>query len=135
MDITLLIQSFIFLIIVLAVLMFFLLASRKAKKLKEQEASKSVPTKQLTLSDLREKLKNKKLSSEQLQETLNLVLENYGEIKKFEDYIEIILRMVHHPHVNKDIIIRFEKELSKLNPEFASSIGKNITLGLNSRHS
>jgi hypothetical protein len=57
------------------------LASRKAKKLKEQEASKSVPTKQLTLSDLREKLKNKKLSSEQLQETLNLVLENYGEIK------------------------------------------------------
>jgi uncharacterized protein YktB (UPF0637 family) len=82
---------------------------------------------------LRDKLKNKKLSAKELSQTVELILERFGKIKDFEIYIDIILRMIHHPKVNKDIVISFEKRLSKLNPDYAETIAHNVTLALNSR--
>lgn len=134
MEITLLIQLLFILIIILAVLIFFLLHRAKAKKLKIEKAKTQVKkTISMDLNALRDRLKNKKLTAKELKETLDLVIKDYGVINDFAIYVDIILRMTHHPAANKDIVISFDRELSKLNPKYAVSIGNNVTNGLDSR--
>lgn len=134
MDISFLILSFVVLVILLAILIFFFLKSAKAKKLKAQAAkTKKKKPKALTLNDLRDRLKNKDLSLKGLNETVDLILKDYGVIKDFDIYLDIIFRLAHHSATDKDVVLRFDRELSKLNPEFATSISNNILNALNSR--
>lgn len=134
MDITLLIQLFFILIFLLAVLIFFLLRRAKAKKLKREEAKTPLKkVKVVDLDTLRDRLKNKKLKSDELKEILDLVIADHGVINDFKVYSEIILRMTLHPAANKDIVISFDRELSKLNPTYASLISDQVTKGLSAR--
>lgn len=136
MEITLLIKLFFILIVVLAVLMFFLFKIVKARKKKLasfQQVKQVKKERKLDLKDLRDIIKNKKISSKKLQETLDLVIKDYGVIKDFDIYTDIILRITRHPSTTKDIILSFDRELSKLNPKYKSLISNNVTNGLNSR--
>ena len=134
MSLTLLIQLFIALIVILAILLFFLLRIIKAKKIRLENTKKSkkknIP---LDLATLRNRLKDKNLSSKKLEETMNLIIKDYGVIEDFALYADIILRMTRHPAANKGIVIKFDTELSKLNPHYAISISHNVTNGLSSR--
>jgi len=122
MDITTLIIFFILLVFLLAVLMFFFFTSVKKKTNKSTKTQgKSFP-----LEVLIKRLKDKKLSTQELKNTVNAVLKDYGVIDNFDAYVDIIYRITSHPHANKDIILSFEKSLSKLNPNYASLISKNI---------
>jgi len=51
----------------------------------------------------------------------------------FDTYMDILFTICRHPNTNKDIIIKFDKELSRLNPEYKKEINEAITKGLNSR--
>ena len=133
MQIPTLLIVFIILVFILAVLMFFLLQSRKAKRMENEKRLAKKYVKTFTLVDLRNQLKDKKLTSSELKKILDTVLQEYGTIDDFDIYIDIILRMTHHPQVNKEIILGFDKELSRLNPKYKSEIGKNVTTGLSSR--
>ena len=133
MDITLLIQFFVILVVILAVLIFFLLRIVKAKKKRLQNKKKTKKTPPIDLETLRDRLKDKKLSSTHLQETMNLIIKEYGIIEDFAMYADITLRMTHHPSANKEIILEFDRELSKLNPHYAQSISHSVTNGLSSR--
>ena len=135
MQISSLIILFFILIVILAILIFFLLKVVKKKKFqKEREKNKAKKkTKAVTLEDLRDKMKDKNLSSKELKDILDAVLQEYGIIEDFTIYMDIIVRMTRHKATNKDIIIAFDKELSRLNPKFAVTISNSVTNGLSLR--
>ncbi|WP_434657903.1 hypothetical protein [Sulfurimonas sp. NW9] len=81
-------------------------------------------------------IKDKKSTTEELKEAVELILKYYGKIPqklgmrahpKFEIYSELILRICHHPNVNKDIIIKLDKELHRRNPEYALELDDSLT--------
>jgi len=51
----------------------------------------------------------------------------------FDIYMEILFTICRHPNTNKDIVIKFDRELGRLNPEYKKEINEAITKGLNSR--
>ncbi len=132
MNIAALIILFIFLVLLLAVLITLLFKSLKNKKVKSGKTTK-IKEKSVTLDDLRDRLKDKKLSMQDLKKTLDSVIRDHGLIQNFDLYTDIIFRMTNHPNTSKEIILGFEKDLSKLNPKYASSISENVMDGLNLR--
>jgi hypothetical protein len=91
---------------------------------------------------LRAIIKNKQSSSKELKEALDLILKHHGIVSKklglrphpdFDVYMDILFTICRHPNTNKSIIVNFDKELLKLNPEYKSEINDAITKGLNSR--
>ncbi len=73
---------------------------------------------------------------------MDLVLKSHGNIHKklgirahpdFDIYMEMLIVVCRHPNTNKNIIIDFDKELLKLNPQYKAEINDAITKGLNSR--
>ncbi len=51
----------------------------------------------------------------------------------FENYSEILFTISRHKHINKDILIKFDKELERRNPEYKKEINEALMKGLNSR--
>jgi hypothetical protein len=71
-----------------------------------------------------------------------MILKYYGHIHEklgirshpdFDIYMEILIIICRHPNTNKDIIIKFDKELTRLNPSYKAEINEALTKGLNSR--
>jgi hypothetical protein len=145
MNITLLLQSFAGLVALLALLMFFLLYNFKTKKLvlkKDTKMPNPKEQKQISLVSLRKKLRNSKTTAKELVETLDLILKYHGEIHPkigtkmhpdFDNYAEILFTIARHKHVNKAIILNFDKELEKRNPSYKKEINNALMRGLNSR--
>jgi hypothetical protein len=148
MDIFLLIKSIVGLLVVLAILMFFFfyIPSQKRKKAAAQE-KKVTPVKKRVvekraLKDLLAVIRNKSATTQELSEALDLIIKDYGHIHSklgmrshpdFDIYSEILLRICRHKNTNKDIIVKFDKELEKLNPEYIREINDSLSKGLNSR--
>jgi len=131
MDITLLIGLGFVLVLVLAFLIFLFFASARKKSALAQEKK---PAKVLDLKALRAITEDETTSSKELRDALDLVLKNYGVIdRNFDIYMEILFSICLHPNTNKNIILNFDKELRRLNPEFKTEINEALTKGLNSR--
>jgi len=147
MDITLLIESFIGLVTILGFLLFFLLyVSKKKKKiLREAVKSKSSLPKNdsfVSLESLLQIIKDKKSTTKELSEALDLVLKHHGTIHPklgvrthpdFDVYGEILLRICRHPNTNTKLILNFDKALEAKNEAYKKDINDFITKGLNSR--
>lgn len=137
MDITLLVQSFVGLISLLAVLIFFLFYSpaQKRKKIREENEKKQRAKSQALQSfeSLIDIIRDKKSTSEELKKALSTILEEYGEIDNFSPYGEILIRICRHPNTTKDIILDFNRSLEKRNPNYDREINGSIAQGLNSR--
>jgi len=146
MELTLLIQSAMGLLALLGILVFFLVISPKSKKKEVQKTKKatqeSVRTKKTDLKHLRKVIKNRDSAAEELKEALDLILKYHGNIQKklgirshpeSHAYMDILFSLCRHPNANKDLIINFDKELERLNPEYKKDINDAITRGLNSR--
>jgi hypothetical protein len=141
MNIAFLIKLGIGLVVVLAASLFLFFYLQKEKK-KKEITSKCISSSILSLKDLSIKIKNETISTKELKSLLDIVLRDYGIISKnselhpnsnFKIYQEILLSICNHPHTNKNIIINFDKELSKKNPEYKQDISNSITKGLNIR--
>ncbi len=122
----------IFLILLLAVLLilFFRIKKKdflnKLIEIKKEEA--------IELSELSLQLKDKFLSSKELKQVIELILKDYSKINEFSLYEAIILHITLHPNTNKNIIIYFDKELSKSNPLYKKQISQALNNALNSRN-
>lgn len=91
---------------------------------------------------LRKIIKNKKSSVKELEEALELILKYYGEIHPklgirahpdFDNYMDVIIRLCRHPRATSKMVVSFDKELRKKNPDYEKDINDAITKGLNSR--
>ena len=146
MELTLLIQSAMGLLIILGLLVFILVLSSKSKK---QEIVKKAVQKQnqkdkpkRDLESLRAVVKNRKSTVKELKEALDLVLKYHGTIHKklglrshpeSQVYTDILFSICRHPNANKNIIINFDKELGRLNPDYKKDLHDAMMRGLNSR--
>jgi hypothetical protein len=156
MEAELIIKSIMGLIALLALLIFLLfLEPGKEKKAKEKpseikavvEEKKGKPKSELLdkepdLNSLVDIIKNKKSDVPKLAYALDLIIKHHGKVHKklgirahpdFDIYIDILFTLCRHPNANKDLIINFDRELGKLNPEYKQEINEAITKGLNSR--
>jgi len=144
MELTLLIQSAMGLLIILGLLVFILVLAPKSKK--KEVAKKAVQeqkTKQKTdLEYLRSVVKNRTSVADELKKALDMVLKYHGTIHKklglrphpeSQIYMDILFNICRHPNANKDIIVNFDKELGKLNPDYKKDLHDAMMRGLNSR--
>ncbi len=122
----------IILVILLGVLIILFFARQENKKVLEDSDKENTEIK-VGFNTLVDTIKDKNTSSKKLQETLDMILQEHGEIKDFKVYQDILLRITHHPHTNKNIIISFDKGLSKRNPRYKKEISNTVTDGLNTR--
>jgi len=148
MEIDLVLKSIMGLVAVLALLMFLLfLPSAKKKTQKKKVVKKDTkPTVKKSINTdieyLRDIIRNKKTKVVELQETLDLIIKYHGTIHKklglrphpnFDIYEDVLFTICRHPNANKDMIIKFDKELVELNQNYKKDINEAITKGLNSR--
>ncbi|WP_373001914.1 hypothetical protein [Sulfurimonas sp.] len=147
MEITLLLKSIMGLVIVLALLIFllFLPSNRKKEKTESKEATPIVVAQRPPNTDLeylRSIIKKKKSTTKELQEALELVIKYHGIVHEklglrahpdFDIYMDILFTICRHPNTNKDIVVKFDRELGRLNPDYKKEINEAITKGLNSR--
>jgi hypothetical protein len=147
MEITLLLKSIMGLVAVLALLIFFLFLPSGRKKAEAKASSKSGASSKkqssdISLESLRSIIKKKTTTTKELKEALDLILKHHGKVHEklglrahpdFDTYMDILFTICRHPNTNKDIVINFDKELARLNPEYKKDINEAITKGLNSR--
>lgn len=145
MEITLLLKSIFGLVAILAILIFILfLPSGKKKKEAKAKASTS-PQREVQKTDLpylKSILKNKRSTTQELQQALALVIKHHGNIHPklgarphpdFDLYMDFLFTICRHPNASKEAIINFDRDLCRLNPEYKKEINEAITKGLNSR--
>lgn len=136
------------LVIVLAFLMILLFLNPKSdgiEKIDSAQSSGKQESKIITRTDLDYLLgviKNTKTTAKELATVLDLVIKHHGTIAKklgsrvhpdFDTYMEILLAICRHKNTNKNIIVKFNKELETLNPSYKEEINSAVTKGLNSR--
>jgi len=147
METTLLVKSIIGLSVLFGFLVVMLvLNSRKKKRLQAKEQEKKQEKSQkdpyISLNDLYKVIRKRSSSVEELKEALDMIIKHHGKIhsrvgsKSHADmdiYAAIMFTLCRHPNVNKDLIINFDRELEKLNPEYVKEINDALEKGLNSR--
>ncbi|MCK4875529.1 MAG: hypothetical protein KAS26_06750 [Sulfurimonas sp.] len=158
MDAELIIKAIMGLVAILAILIFLLFLEpddeTRGKKPANKEPIKEpiLESKEITqepdpiqktdLEFLVRIIKNKRADADELSKTLNLIIKHHGVVHKklglrahpdFDIYMDILFTICRHPNANKDLIIKFDRELEELNSEYKKEINDAITKGLNSR--
>jgi len=145
MDVVLLVESFAGLLGLLVILIFFLMYSPKkkaAKKKAQKEKKVRFGDDFNSLENLAKVIKDKESTAEQLQVALDLIIKYHGTIHSklgirahpdFNLYAEVVLRICRHPNTNKNLILKFDRELRAKNKEYEKEINDFLTKGLNSR--
>jgi len=156
MEAELIIKSIMGLVVVLGLLLFLLFLEPRSTKNSQEKLSEIKPSfqeekkepsgeaqkKELDLTYLVGIIKNKKSDSKKLQYALDAIIKYHGKVHKklglrahpdFDIYIDILFTLCRHPNANKDLIINFDRELEKQNPEYKQEINEAIAKGLNSR--
>ncbi|WP_297440272.1 hypothetical protein [Sulfurimonas sp.] len=146
MDVILLLKSIAGLVAVLVVLTFFLVYNPKKKQNKQVKKKNILKENRAQekhdMQTLLAIIRDKKSTTKELEKAVDLLLKYHGKIPKklglrphpeFDVYAEIILRICRHPNTNKDIIVKLDRELEKLNKEYMKEIDDTLTKGLNSR--
>ena len=145
MDMVLLLKSFVGLIGILLILIFVLMYKPKKAKIE----NKTPPKKREHYSDDYRPLidfvniiKDKKSTAEELQVALDLIIKYHGDIPPklgirthpdFNLYAETIMRICRHPNTNKNLILKFDKELIAKNEEYKREIDDFLSKGLAAR--
>jgi len=143
MDIILTLKILVVLVVVLGVLIFFFLKSSKQKRMQQKKEPKELNMPK-ELDELAKIIKDVHSTTKQLRQAVNDILKYHGKIysetlgKKvvsdFDIYGDIIINLCKHPNTTKDLILTFDKELEKLNPDFKSEISNILMLGLDARN-
>lgn len=149
MEAELVVKSIMGLIVILALLIFLLFLeptpdspnknTSSIKKAKVYETADEIKT---DMNSLFKIIKNKKSTAKELSEALDLIIKYHGTVHTklglrphpdFDIYADILFTICRHRHANKDLIIKFDRELAKLNPEYKKEINEAMTKGLTSR--
>lgn len=156
MEAELIVKSIMGLVALLALLIFLLFLEPSSSKNtqdkpleteppvqeEKKEEGGEIQKKEQDLNYLAGIIKSKKSDAKKLQYALDAIIKYHGKVHKklglrahpdFDIYIEILFTLCRHPNANKDLIINFDRELERQNPEYKQEINEAITKGLNSR--
>ena len=145
MELMLLMQSASGLLVILAILVFLLFFSSRVKKTvraRKIKAKQAVVKPSTDLQYLKSIIKHRKSTNEELKNALELIIKHHGHIHKklgvrthpdFDIYMDVLFTICRHPNTSTAIIVKFDKDLEHLNPEYKPEINSVIYKGLNSR--
>ena len=147
MSVVILLKLIVGLGVALLILLLLLIYVHKNKKIKKNKSNskKRKPLKpkiEYDWNTLMKVIRNKESTTQELQDTLKILLEQHGTIPRklgirvnpeFDKYSLLILRLCRHPNTNKDLIIDFDKGLGRKNPEYNKELNDALIKGLNSR--
>ena len=150
MNIELIIESVMGLVALLALLLFllFLTSDKSVKKKKKEIKNKIVDKPKVSaalptdLEYLRGIIKDKESKASALKEALEMIIKYHGTVHTklglrahpdFDPYMDVLFTICRHPNADKDMIINFDRDLGRLNPEYKQDINEAITKGLTSR--
>jgi len=143
MEASLLIQSIGGLVVLLAILLFILLKPKAPKEIKENKiVSSTGPKKRTDLEFIKQIIKDKNSSKNDLSDAVDMVIKYHGNIPaklgtrtnpKFDEYMAIFVALCRHRKATKDVVLKLDRELVSRNPAYKSEINDAITKGLNSR--
>jgi len=149
METSLLVKTIVILTIVFSILVVALVLNSRSKKRKKEEAEKKEAKKKekkkdpyLSITDLYKVIKKRTSTADELKKALEMIIEYHGKInqgsgskttKDMDVYNAIMFTLCRHPNTNKDLILYFDRELEKRNPEYIKEINEALEKGLNSR--
>ena len=145
MDIALLLKSIAGLSAVLVVLIFLLYLPTGSSEKKEKKKKHAPGVKVRANTDfehLKNIIKDKNSTKEQLQEAAELIIKHHGTMHKklgmrahpeSDAYMDILFKLCRHKNTSKSIVLQFNKDLEKINPEYKKEINDALMRGLNSR--
>ncbi|MDD3475549.1 MAG: hypothetical protein PHI38_01625 [Sulfurimonas sp.] len=148
METELIVKFIIGLVALLSLLVFLLFLEPNKDKKKPDDAPKvskdtnKVDKEDTSLDALVSIIKNKRSDASRLSYALDMILKYHGMVHRkmglrahrdFETYEEVLFILCRHPNANKDLIINFDRELARLNPDYKQEINDAVTKGLNSR--
>lgn len=145
MDITLLVQSIVGLVIILGILVLLFSLPTGVKSKKDKVTVKKVPSKSVNKTDfkyLSSIIENPESSTQELGDALSLIIKYHGTMHKklgirahpeSKAYMDVLFKLCRHKNASKDIIVKFNNDLEKLNKEYKREINDALMRGLNSR--
>ncbi len=113
-------------------------AVMQAKNPKRVLHSREIPT----FDTLLLQIKNRRSEEMELREAAELIIRHYGTIepkhgvvpnKDFKRYGEAIYAISAHPNTSKEVVVMFDRELSRRNPSYAREIEEMLNRGLSAR--
>jgi len=143
-EITILVQSIVGLIMILAILLFLLVFPFGKKPKEEKNIQKKAPVAPSNneLIFLKDIILNPESSEGELKDALVRIIKYHGKIHKklglraHRDsyiYIQVLFKLCRHKNANAKVIVKFSNDLEKLNPEYSKEINDAMMRGLNSR--
>ncbi|MFK5936837.1 MAG: hypothetical protein QM497_00440 [Sulfurimonas sp.] len=145
MEITILVQSIVGLVIILSILVFLLSGPFEKKPKKEIKVNKKPSPLVIPKTDmesLRAIVANPESSVKELADALSLVIKYHGTMHiklgmnahpDSNIYMDALFKVCRHKNANKEMIVKFNNELEKLNPQYKREINDALMRGLNSR--
>lgn len=142
LDIVAIVKSLIGLIALLGILVALLLYKPKKRVVKKEQSVQEDANKELTFEMILKLVRDREATSQQLEEAVDTLLKKYSKIPPkhgirvddaFYAYAEIMVRLCRHPNVTKDIILKYDMQLGKLNPEYKKEIEDAFEKGMRSR--
>lgn len=119
------------LILLIVLVAIYVSMQRKSKPIEVEEGTV------VTFKSLQAIIANTSTSNQELNRTVDTLLEQYHKIGEgqhdFTYYASMIESLCIHPNTDSKMILRFQKALIKANPRFKDQIEKTLKLGLSER--
>lgn len=142
MSVSPLIISIVVFSILLFILVSILVYTSRVRKRREQLLVEVPETRVPTYQELKSILKNKNSSYETLEDAIEKIIDYYGDIepkiagrqsKDFDRYMELIFIICKHKNTDKKLILNFERDLARMNPQYKKDLDNAVTKGLSFR--
>jgi hypothetical protein len=144
MELVLLIKSMLGLSVLLGILVivFYIPAKKEKQRVQKKLLNKPREKVDFDLEHLRDIVKNRKSTTQELKNALELVIKYHGVMHtklgmlphpESDIYMDILFKAARHPNIDKKILLKFNLELEKLNPNYKKEIHDALMRGLNSR--
>ena len=116
------------LIIILAILIFFLFQKRKLKMI-SKDLTSPIPS----LQSLEQIIDNSDTKTEELKDTVDLIMKYYAEINDINSYMDTIFNLSKHRNRDTQMIVTLTTKLEQRNPQYKLDINSAMSQGLNSK--
>ena len=141
-NLTILIVAMVMILGILIFLYVYRPSQKKALHVKSEKAQESESSQIPSFKKLLDIVKNNTTSDVELRNAAELIIKHYGTIKPkhgvapdkdFKRYAEVIFAIARHPNTDKDIVLMFDRELTKRNPSYTREIDEMLNRGLSAR--
>ena len=141
-NLTILIVAMVMILGILIFLYVYRPSQKKTLHVKSEKAQESESSQIPSFKKLLDIVKNNTTSDVELRNAAELIIKHYGTIKPkhgvapdkdFKRYAEVIFAIARHPNTDKDIVLMFDRELTKRNPSYTREIDEMLNRGLSAR--